>query len=310
MDEILNWSIRFKRGFERHVPHFLPGQPALSREPICGRDGGFLIVQSNPGRVARLAQPPLPAELVGLSRLDLRVIAHQSGYRQYPDRLEINRRPYAGLPSPYGFGMYPTTVVSLIAGDSQDYGSADRFHRIALDLCVLAARAADFVAMWNGRDAGATVPEAQHYSLIDRQSAIWPLELAAARAESSPGESVTWIAESELFPVVAARVRGSAEEVADIAKRLAMGWHAQAGGRATENMIATASCGLVTLYYVPRDSSRECESVGDVRFRLGSLEMLGELVCGRSPAPSEFRRYDALHRALSGARPTNVKLQL
>ncbi len=281
------------------------------RHLVTGPMGRSLILQENSHRGTCGVPLRLPAELahLKLSPLDLRAVKYASRFRQYPDLIRINGRVYAGLTSPYGFGGNATTIASTAPDDPQGWTSPDRFHRIVLDQCEISRRANGFVFMYNGDGAGATIPQTLHFSAIERHSAMWPLEAAAASAEMARGEQVTVIEAEDLFPLAAVRIQGDVVDVAGRAAKAAVRWHAIAGSDATENVIVSARDGVVALYYVPRSRKREFARFKGVEIRVGSLETLGEVVTETSPADPALRRFEGLCGLLRAARPDGVALR-
>jgi hypothetical protein len=277
------------------------------RYRICPREGGVaLILQENSRRQLRLETPKprrLPEHLRGLPRLDLRVIPYSSSFRQYPYRYRVNGRPYAMLTSPFPYGRLATTICSTIEKDTQSWeGSPDRFSRIVADLCELARQAEGACLVYNGPRAGATIPETLHFSLIERELDPWPLELAAEQAQAHPGEFVTLVDNPPLFPLTAFRFRGDAEEIVRAVCAVARLWHVLLPGQATENLIASAGSGMVSVFYVPRDGHHE-RAAAPGGLRIGSLEALGEVVAERSPVDPQLYDFDKLCLLLRSVRP-------
>ena len=186
------------------------------------------------------------------------VVILQNG-RQVPYRWPVNRRPYVFLEQPESFKFCRRhfTLASL-RDEAQGWRpGASVFRARILDLHAAAAALPSYVLLWNGVDAGASIPDRYHVHVVPRDGRTLAIQQAAWRMTSlRSGPSVLRLSE-EVWPLAAFRVTGPPEFVADEMLRLARGWSRAAGARATESVAAFVEDGHVVFIYVPRDRKRE-----------------------------------------------------
>lgn len=271
------------------------------RYRICSDESvQCLVVQHNPKRAERkhpVRVPRLLDRLAGrrLSRLDLDMIPHASGYRQFPYKVQLNGREYALLANPYPFARFHLTVASTLESDPQGWrGSPDRLSRILADLCELVRQAPGFLGIYNSL-AGATVLDRNHFQLLAHEPNPWPLEEALAGG----GDRVC-VTDPAHYPLSAWRFTGDLVDAVRQAVEVTVTAREIAGDVAAENYLACARNGVVSLYYVPRDSRHIAARPG---FLIGSLETFGEMISEGERMEEFFFSYESLSGMLRSVRP-------
>ncbi len=147
------------------------------------------------------------------------------------------------------------------------------------DLCQLALRLPNHIGFYNGVGAGASIPRHFHFQFFSRPSDCpsFPIEerdFTTAKNDEDPGLIVD-------YPIKVLRWRGDLEKVVANAVSWISNWiksKAELSELLSTNFIATASPshGEITLYFVPRDKSKQFWNGN--RGIVGGLEVLGELV--------------------------------
>ena len=269
-----------------------------------GRD--FFQVQYNPTRAAR----PSGAVAAETCRLCLDTIVGR-GQQRYVS-LDLNGRRYAALANPYPYMPSHTTIVSSRhepqladagAGRSRD----GRWRRITEDLFALTSALTDFVVIYNGPDAGATIPVHFHYQACRPPAGLdmLPIQAAAASSRRRGRSSVVRVGPDTGYPLVAFRVDWG-ERTPLVASTILAQWDTIQGAAASANLLGLTEGGRPCVYLVPRNRL--------FRRAAGFSGLPGALECGGvfvATTDSEYARLetgqlsaDRLASVLAGVRPS------
>lgn len=209
-------------------------------------------------------------------------IRWQQGGSQMGYEMRVDDTAYCAWMNP--FPLLPThVVVATEAHTSQEWGfkyDARRGKSALLnDLVALAARMPGYIGMYNGVDAGASIPGHMHLHFCRRPDDVpeFPLE-RAARVFENGDHDVGFLTS---YPVAAAVWKGAATQVIEAASVWVSQWTQLNRARLdsmTGNFIVTRDGidGGLTLYFIPRDRSKA--RVSGLRGLVGGLEILGEAV--------------------------------
>ena len=211
-------------------------------------------------------------------------IAWQQQGRELGYDIDVGGRACRALMNP--FPLLPVhVIIASSAHVSQEWRMDADGHvdvaRLLDHLCELASRAPGFIGLFNGVDAGASIPGHRHFHFFKRPGCTggFPLEQAAGEAEKGP-DGVRTISR---YPLDVALWRGTWAEVASEGAAWVARWSRQHAGRMdqlTANFIAVADdsgkLDRQTLYFVPRH--RRKKRPAGLTGLVGGLEVLGELV--------------------------------
>lgn len=187
-------------------------------------------------------------------------------------------------------------VVASKVHEAQDWafrtGQGRSIRRLVGDLADLARRLPGYVGIYNGRDAGASIPGHLHYQFFRRPSGhpVFPLE--ARMGDRHPDGERPVLATD--YPLAVVKWDGPADIVAERVIAWLEDWavrNASRMYRLTSNMIATAETdGRVSFYFVPRDQTlTRGEGMSG---QVGGLEVLGEIVLSSPEEKARLERGD------------------
>ena len=261
--------------------------------------GRFFRVQFNARRMHRfggagLTAPPAGIEAVhGGCYLCRDNVRWQQQGAELGYAIEVCGNDYLAWMNP--FPLTPGhVVVASQAHETQDWifreEHGQSFERLVGDLIELARRMPGYIGIYNGRDAGASIPGHLHFQFFRRPEGhpVFPMEARMGDRHPDGDRPVL----STDYPVPVVEWDGPAATVARMATAWLEDWAKRNAGRLyrlTSNMIATAEeDGRVSLYFVPRDQTlTRGEGMSGL---VGGLEVLGEVVMS---SPEEKARLDS-----------------
>lgn len=230
--------------------------PSSSGEGIC------FLADYNPARTMRFhgaGRKDPPAGVLPTNNgcyLDLDNMWWQNGIQHaYP--VELNGRKYNFLAQPFPLAPMHFTVAAATAMP-QVWKGKDALKKLLSDLYRLAVHLPDYLILYNGEDAGASIRNWLHFHALIPFSSRQPLPIqqAARLAEDATRPSGVLRISEPYYPIPAFRVRGSSlDEVVDGSADIILRWHALAGDRATESLSAMREGDCIAFYVVPRDRS-------------------------------------------------------
>jgi diadenosine tetraphosphate (Ap4A) HIT family hydrolase len=250
-------------------------------------------------------------------------MAVKSGYTQMFLVHEVNTKNVRVMANPFPLAEGHLTVASM-KHEPQSWGprGADATHqrieRTVLDVYLVANELPESLVMFNGEDAGATIPHHYHLHVMrHRQEDLYPLQIAALEAarshtmrliiDPSSGSIIEYVDNGKIYPLAFARAVGlaGARALAEMLKR----W-VDLVPSATANLIAIREQGDVAMYLVPRD--RRFNRAPGMEGVPGGLEMLGEIVLTTPEQVDRIARneysYEVLWRMLRSVRPIDLAL--
>ena len=266
----------------------------------------FFQVQYNPRRAARPGVT-IPVETC---RLCLETIVERGGQRYVS--LDLNGRRYAALANPYPYMPIHTTIASgrhepQLPDAAADRSADGRWRRIMEDLFALTSALADFVVIYNGPDAGATIPVHFHFQAFRPPTGldVLPIQAAAASIRRRDRSRVVRVSPDTGYPLVAFRV-DCREHTPRVASDIMREWDTIQGAAASVNLIGVSEGGRPCLYVVPRN--RLFRRAAGFSGLPGALECAGVFV---ATTDSEYERLqtgqlsaESLASVLAGVRPT------
>ena len=228
----------------------------------------------------------------------------------------VSGRPMVALSNPWPF-MPTHMTLAHVEHRPQAWNTQNPSHAAAdpsdvvSDVVSLARALPGLVVIYNGADAGASIPHHRHYQTFALPTAHGPLPLervaAGCAAPSWCGLNV--IAAPGRFPLYVFAGTGPESEVVGPAVNLLIRWGALAQGAASANIIGRSDrSGAVSVYVVPRHRLFR-RAVGFTGV-LGSLETCGVFVVssesdGRAIGEGRIT-HRRMWRALEALRPPQL----
>jgi Domain of unknown function (DUF4922) len=196
----------------------------------------------------------------------------------------VSGRPMIALSNPWPF--MPTHVtLARLDHQPQAWAGPDSAERSAglatlvADVVSLARALPEFVVIYNGDDAGASIPHHRHYQAFRLPTGHGPLpvETAAAGGLSAPYAGLEVISTASRFPLHVFTGTDTASDGIQALVTLLVQWSEIADSAASANVIARSNAtGVVSVYIVPRHRLfRRAVGFAGV---LGSLEVAGIFV--------------------------------
>ncbi len=252
-------------------------------------DDRCLRIQYNPGRASRfrgagVQAPPDPSLNVNdgcfLCRSN---IEWQQQGRQFGYDIEANGRAYTAWMNPF-----PLLPVHLVLATRDHISQEWNLHpggqlspeRIIEDLVRLAERAPGYAGIYNGVDAGASIPDHMHYQFFrpPPDHRLFPLEVEAMAVRRAQPELDHW--HLGHYPLDVVHWHGEPDVIIAQSAGWLSRWEARQGDlpdmSANILTISEEGGGEVSLFFVPRH--RKLTRTSWLSGIVGGLEVLGELV--------------------------------
>lgn len=253
------------------------------------RDSRCLRIQYNPERATRFrgaglqAPPHAHASVHDGCFLCRENIEWQQEERQLGYEVEANGRRYVAWMNPF-----PLLPVHIVMATREHLGQEWSLYpggqlsprRIIADLVQLVSSAPGYAGIYNGVDAGASIPDHMHYQffLPPQDHYMFPLEVEAARVRGEQTDTSHW--HLEQYPMDVVHWHGATDEVIERAAEWLPRWadHQEDLPDMSANVLAISeeSGHAVSLYFVPRH--RRLTRASWLSGIVGGLEVLGELV--------------------------------
>jgi Domain of unknown function (DUF4922) len=230
-------------------------------------------LQEVENRANRPKEPPRTACPIDLAEI-------QDRGRQHWILCELSGRKVTLLANPYGFWPNHVTVASA-DHEPQSWRSVDatetrkKMERVVRDVYQLASELPTFVVIYNGQEAGASLPDHLHIQLAEKPPGFGLLAIQeiAMQHQSRP---FTPIGFDGGYPICAGRFIGPEEWVIANTVAFLEKWDQILRDAATANLIAVAENGQVAIYVVLRNALfRRAQGIRGV---LGSMEVAGMLI--------------------------------
>lgn len=281
----------------------LPLSDALHYLYVFHRINGFLEEDLSKVRIFSCIDPdhssrrfiaqfnPRRGQRVGVGRagdcvLDVQHLRQQQRGLQFYYHFALNGRQYNALVNPFLFAPFQTTIASdehePQGWHEQEGGreaQSQKTRRIVADLFALAHQLPGWIAVYNGKDAGATIDHLHfHVFELPPGHGPFPVQMAAEQVRATPEAEVRLrFGGDHTFPIRAFRFGGSGEQVVQEASLLLERYANLEPQAATANLMAVHEGLQTCMYVVPRN--RFLESAVGFASRVGSLEVFGEFIC-------------------------------
>lgn len=201
--------------------------------------------------------------------------------KQHWFTLNLSGRAMVALANPFPFLCSHVTIASGIHEPQfwrspHETETRGKIERAVRDLYRLASVLPTFLALFNAsREAGASLPEHQHYQLAELPPGFGMLAIqqAAAKQPSAPFIPIGFDRD---YPVCAARFTGDEEAMVPAAADFLQKWEQIMKNAASANVIALTEGGAVAVYVILRNALfRLAQGFHGV---LGSMEMAGLII--------------------------------
>jgi hypothetical protein len=268
--------------------------------------GHTISLQLNSARRCRPENPPTQEECPICFPAII-----QKGKQRYIV-INLHEREMAVLANPFGYMPTGITIAST-RHESQSWRAVSpyetyiRIQRTVGDLAEIASMLPGFVITWNGCQAGASLPEHQHYQAFELPSGHGPLAIqqAAAKHLAMRSSAIIQIGIENDYPILAFRITDSQDSLIPSVTGLIQKWENIQGEAATANLIALTEDGEAALYFVPRN--RLFQRAPGFAGLVGALEVSGSFVCSAEWEIKACREgrfsYDHFWRVLESVRP-------
>jgi diadenosine tetraphosphate (Ap4A) HIT family hydrolase len=285
-------GLRYLTAFHLENGFIEDGLLEVRHFPCADPNGaGRFMVQFNPGRATRAA-----VSRTGRCVFDIHDFRRQQRGLQFFFALTLNGRRYNALTNPYPFAPSHTSIASA-EHEPQGWCEGDpalqraKIHRIVEDLCALAERLPDWVVVYNGAGAGATIDHL-HFHVFEHAPGHnqLPMQVAAGRARMGPesGLRLRFGGGDRTYPITVYRFGGCKRTVIDGVSALLQEWTTLDPYVATANLIAVTEGCESALYAVPRN--RFLEYATGFAYRIGSLEIAGVFIYSKEGELQDLQR--------------------
>lgn len=274
----------------------------LVRDPF-NRNSESFLVQYNPVRelrrqgAGRKSPPEGYKSVNGGCFLCTQNIEWQQYGLEMSYEFPVNEGQYAVLCNPFPFMPMHVTIASKLhepqtwlEGDSSQ-DSSQRLGRIIRDLLTIVGQTPKCIGLYNGVNAGASIPQHRHYHLFSRIQGSEPFaieKLAQSKLDRRTNPPFCL----DEYPIISVFFHGDIDVIVKQAVEFYEAWEESCGSslNISANIIATISLrpqaeSKFDVYFIPRNQQFSI-SLGRSEV-VGGLEVMGEIALSKS---EEYKR--------------------